>query len=130
MLSVSQIQIYVSADELKADFFIKKALHYPSLCPQRKEMTTKGVEGAGKASLLAGCRYGEVNPRDFIVLFRIFEKFANISFGTEKMMSQDLSALCRGGQCSDLQASASRDKIKHVSTRLQINPAKRWGRRC
>lgn len=39
-------------------------------------MTTKGVEGTGKSSVLAGCSYGEVNPRAFTGLFRIFEKFA------------------------------------------------------
>lgn len=40
-------------------------------------MTTKGVQQTGKSSFLAGCSYGEVNPRDFTILFRIFEKFAN-----------------------------------------------------
>ena len=93
-------------------------------------MTAKGVEGTGKSSLLAGCSYGEVNPRDFTVLFRIFEKFANISFSTEKMTSRDISALCNGGQCSDLQASTNRDKISTLAQGYKLTQLKDGAQRA
>lgn len=89
-------------------------------------MTAKGVEGTGKSSLLTGCSYGEVNPRDFIVLFR----FANASFSTEKMSSHDISALCNGGQCSDLQASTNRDKISMSEQGYKLTQLKDGARRA
>lgn len=68
-------------------------------------------KGTGKSCLLAGCSYREVNPKDCVVLCRILKSLQILPFRMEKRMSQDISALWNGGQCSDLQASTKKDQI-------------------
>lgn len=71
----------------------------------------KGGEGTCKSCLLVGCSYSGVNPRDCVILFRILKSLQMFPFSMEKMMSQNISALWNGGQCSDLQANINKDLI-------------------
>lgn len=78
----------------------------------------KGGEWICKSCLLAGCSYRELNPRDCVVLVRILKSLHMFPFSMEKMMSQGISALGNGAQCSDLQASTKKDQIsmRHKAT--------------
>lgn len=69
-------------------------------------------EGKGLVNPSVGWSYKEVNPRDHAVLFRILRSLHMFPFSMEKMMSQDISALCNGGQCNDLQPSTSKDQMR------------------
>lgn len=57
----------------------------------------KGGEGTCKSCLLPGCSYRQVNPRDYVVLFRILKSSQMFPFSTENMMSQEIFALWSDG---------------------------------
>lgn len=77
--------------------------------PQGRKSMPKGGEETSKSCLLADCSYREVNPRDYVVLFRILKSLQMFPFSMEKMMSQDTFVLWNGGQCSDPQTSTNKD---------------------